>query len=154
MSHGHRELAPLSRWLALSRMSRSARSKGEAREESPCAATGADHQPTPANRQQKGPRHAQRLGLTTNPPPPTPTQKDPAKPNDPGRPPTHPRQPPAERTTPCAPTGADHQPTPANRQQKGPRHAQRLGLTTNPPPPTAQGKSAALRGRRGVQTKN
>src|SRR5580698_4083314 len=91
MSHGHRELAPLSRWLALSRMSRSARSKGEAREEPPCAATGADHTNPPADHQQKGPRHAQRLGLTPNRPP---------------------RRPPAEGTTPRAATGADHQPTP------------------------------------------
>src|SRR5580692_8648872 len=101
MSHGHRELAPLSRWLALSRMSRSARRKGEAREEPPCAATGADHQPTPADRQQKGPRHAQRLGLTTN----------------------NPRQTPAERTPPGAATGADHQPPPPTASRKD--HAMR-----------------------------
>src|SRR5580704_8656633 len=137
MSHGHRELAPLSRWLALSRMSRSARSKGEAREEPPCAATGADHQPTPANHQQKGPRHAQRLGLTTHPPPPTTSRKEQNQHH-------HHRQPPAESTTPFAATGADHQPTPANHQQKGPRHAQRLGLTTNPPPPTTSRKDPAM----------
>src|SRR5208282_590858 len=119
MPHGHRELAPLSRWLALCRMSRSARKPLLARVCGPCVMTITSH-PHHTPQEEKEQQTCATTGAD-------------------GQSCNSTRSPPDERRAPCGgTTGANHHPDstpPATTGRSSTHAAQRLGLTTTPTAP-------------------